>query len=72
MLLAFVVLLVLFCVGPTLNILNMFTNTLGDYIANFFKMSLRIPQSGGDNRILSIVVTIDTFHHRSAECVDSF
>ena len=48
MLLAFVVLLVLFCVGPTLNILNMFTNTLGDYIANFFKMSLRIPQSGGE------------------------
>jgi choline-glycine betaine transporter len=26
----------------------MFTNTLGDYIANFFKMSLRIPQSGGE------------------------
>ena len=46
MFLAFVVLIALFCVGPTLNILNTFTNSLGDYIANFFNMSLRIPQSG--------------------------
>ena len=46
--LAFVVLVALFCVGPTLSILNTFTNGLGDYIANFFKMSLRIPQSGGE------------------------
>ncbi|MFH4934741.1 BCCT family transporter [Staphylococcus cohnii] len=48
MFLAFVVLIALFCVGPTLNILNTFTNSLGDYIANFFNMSLRIPQSGGE------------------------
>ncbi|PTH29226.1 BCCT family transporter [Staphylococcus arlettae] len=48
MALAFVVLVALFCVGPTLSILNTFTNGLGDYIANFFKMSLRIPQSGGE------------------------
>ena len=48
MFLAFVVLIALFCVGPTLNILNTFTNSLGDYIANFFNMSLRIPQAGGE------------------------
>lgn len=48
MILAFLVLIVLFCVGPTLTILNTFTNSLGDYIANFFNMSLRIPQSGGE------------------------
>ncbi len=48
MILAFVVLVVLFCVGPTLHILNTFTNSLGNYIANFFNMSLRIPQSGGE------------------------
>src|SRR5699024_3774226 len=48
MFLAFVVLIALFCVGPTLNILNMFTNSLGDYIANFFNMSLRIPQAGAE------------------------
>ncbi|MCI2803433.1 BCCT family transporter [Staphylococcus pettenkoferi] len=48
MILAFVVLVVLFCVGPTLQILNTFTNSLGNYIANFFNMSLRIPQSGGE------------------------
>src|SRR5699024_11520583 len=41
MFLAFIVLIILFCVGPTLNILNTFTNSLGDYIANFFNMSLR-------------------------------
>lgn len=48
MFLAFIVLIILFCVGPTLNILNTFTNSLGDYIANFFNMSLRIPLSGGE------------------------
>lgn len=48
MLLAFVVLIGLFIVGPTLYILNTFTNGLGNYIANFFSMSLRIP-SGGQN-----------------------
>ncbi|MBF7025193.1 BCCT family transporter [Staphylococcus kloosii] len=48
MVLAFIVLVGLFIVGPTLQILNTFTNALGDYIFNFFKMSLRIPQSGGE------------------------
>lgn len=48
MALAFLVLIVLFFVGPTLHILNTFTNSLGDYIANFFNMSLRIPQNGGE------------------------
>ncbi|MGO4890436.1 BCCT family transporter [Anaerobacillus sp. MEB173] len=40
--LGFVLLLLLFIVGPTLFILNMFTATLGSYIANFFDMSFRI------------------------------
>ena len=45
MALAFIVLVGLFIVGPTLYILNTFTNGLGNYIANFFSMSLRIPSS---------------------------
>lgn len=40
--LGFLLLIMLFIVGPTLYILNMFTNTLGLYIANFFGMSFRI------------------------------
>ncbi|POA00672.1 BCCT family transporter [Staphylococcus massiliensis CCUG 55927] len=48
MVLAFVVLILVFLLGPTLYILNMFANTLGDYIANFFGMSLRIPINGGE------------------------
>ncbi|CAC7104733.1 Glycine betaine transporter OpuD [Staphylococcus aureus] len=40
MLLAFVVLIGLFIVGPTLYILNTFTNGLGNYIANFFKAQI--------------------------------
>jgi glycine betaine transporter len=35
----------LFIVGPTLYILNTFTNGLGNYIFNFFSMSLRIPMN---------------------------
>ncbi len=46
MLLAFVVLIGLFIVGPTLYILNTFTNGLGNYIANFFSLRLRIPTGG--------------------------
>ncbi|GAE26861.1 glycine betaine transporter OpuD [Halalkalibacter wakoensis JCM 9140] len=34
--------MLLFIVGPTLYILNMFTATLGSYITNFFDMSFRI------------------------------
>ncbi|WP_272479990.1 BCCT family transporter [Aquibacillus koreensis] len=40
--LGFALLLLLFIVGPTLYILNMFTTTLGSYIANFFDMSFRL------------------------------
>ncbi len=40
--LGFLLLLILFIVGPTLYILNMFTATLGSYISNFFDMSFRI------------------------------
>ncbi|SER23884.1 glycine betaine transporter [Gracilibacillus ureilyticus] len=40
--LGFVLLLLLFIVGPTLYILNMFTTTLGSYITNFFEMSFRL------------------------------
>ena len=47
MILAFIVLIGLFLVGPTLYILNTFTNGLGNYIFNFFSMSLRIPMDGG-------------------------
>ncbi len=48
--LAFVLLLLLFIVGPTLYILNMFTNTLGNYISDFFDMSLRLAPLDNDNR----------------------
>lgn len=40
--LASVLLVLLFIVGPTLYILNMFTHTLGTYLTDFFRMSLRI------------------------------
>jgi glycine betaine transporter len=40
--LGFALLLLLFIVGPTLYILNMFTTTLGSYITNFFDMSFRL------------------------------
>ncbi|MBO0993626.1 BCCT family transporter [Bacillus sp. SD088] len=40
--LAGVLLLLLFIVGPTLYILNMFTHTIGAYLSDFFRMSLRI------------------------------
>ncbi len=40
--LAFAVVLIVFLIGPTLYILNMFANSLGNYIAHFFDMSLRL------------------------------
>lgn len=43
MLLAFIVLVLVFVLGPTLYILNTFSNGLGNYIAHFFDMSLRMP-----------------------------
>lgn len=45
---AFIVLLAVFIIGPTLYILNTFTNGLGNYIANFFDMSLRMPINNDD------------------------
>ncbi|ASN07240.1 BCCT family transporter [Virgibacillus necropolis] len=48
--LAFVLLLILFIVGPTLYILNMFTSTLGGYVSNFFDMSFHLAPLDGDNR----------------------
>ncbi|OEH54386.1 choline transporter [Oceanobacillus sp. E9] len=48
--LAFVLLLMLFLIGPTLYILNMFTHTLGSYVSDFFDMSLRLAPQDGDQR----------------------
>lgn len=48
--LAFVLLLLLFLVGPTLYILDMFTNTIGGYVTNFFNMSFHIEPLSGGNR----------------------
>ena len=45
MVIAVIVLVGLFLLGPTLYILNMFTSSLGSYIANFFDMSLRLPMN---------------------------
>ncbi|NBJ68027.1 MULTISPECIES: BCCT family transporter [Clostridia] len=39
---AVILLLMLFFAGPTLDILNMFTHTLGSYVSDFFDMSLRL------------------------------
>lgn len=48
--LAFVLLIILFLVGPTLYILNMFTSTLGGYISNFFDMSFHLAPLDKDDR----------------------
>ncbi|MEL3974493.1 BCCT family transporter [Rossellomorea oryzaecorticis] len=48
--LAAFLLVLLFIVGPTMLILNMFTNTLGNYAADFFKMSLRIAPMDAEGR----------------------
>ncbi|UFU00659.1 BCCT family transporter [Radiobacillus kanasensis] len=48
--LGFLLLILLFIVGPTLYILNMFTATLGNYITNFFEMSLRISPLNQEGR----------------------
>ncbi|WP_175990555.1 BCCT family transporter [Bacillus sp. Marseille-Q1617] len=48
--LAALLLVLLFIVGPTLLILNMFTHTLGSYVADFFKMSLRIAPMDPESR----------------------
>ncbi|MFG6115892.1 BCCT family transporter [Halobacillus sp. MO56] len=48
--LGFLLLILLFIVGPSLYILNMFTSTLGSYITNFFDMSFRIAPLNEENR----------------------
>ncbi|WP_158738161.1 BCCT family transporter [Alteribacillus sp. YIM 98480] len=50
MILGFVLMVLLLIVGPTLLILNMFTNSVGGYITNFFEMSLRMEPLNADNR----------------------
>lgn len=45
---AFIILLAVFLVGPTLYILNMFTHSIGNYITGFFEMGLRIPMNDAD------------------------
>lgn len=48
--LGFLLLILLFIVGPTLYILNMFISSLGGYITNFFQMSFRIAPLSEENR----------------------
>lgn len=50
MVLAAVLLILLFIVGPTLYIVNMFTHTLGSYVTDFFEMSLRLAPLNEENR----------------------
>ncbi|MFD2208688.1 BCCT family transporter [Virgibacillus halophilus] len=48
-LLAFALMVFLLILGPTRFILEMFTNSLGDYVSNFPKMSLRMAPFDGEN-----------------------
>ncbi|MGG0741248.1 BCCT family transporter [Niallia taxi] len=48
--LAVILLIILFIIGPSMYILNMFTHTLGSYISDFFKMSLRLAPLNEGNR----------------------
>jgi glycine betaine transporter len=48
--LAIFLLILLFIVGPTMYILNMFTDTLGRYISDFFDMSFRLAPLNEENR----------------------
>jgi len=50
MILAFILFLLLFILGPTLFTLNLFTDTLGNYIQSFVSMSLRIAPLNEENR----------------------
>ena len=50
MILAAVLLILLFIVGPTMYIVNMFTHTLGSYVTDFFEMSLRLAPLNEENR----------------------
>ncbi|TWT01505.1 BCCT family transporter [Planomicrobium sp. CPCC 101079] len=50
MVLAAVLMILLFIVGPTMYIVNMFTHTLGSYITDFFRMSLRLAPLDEESR----------------------
>lgn len=50
MVLAFVLLALIFTVGPTLLILNLFTDTIGSYLQNLPKMSFRMAPLNEENR----------------------
>src|SRR5699024_12583746 len=50
MVLDVILLITVLIVGPTLLILNMYTETLGLYIQDLIKMSLRTAPLEGDNR----------------------
>lgn len=50
MILAVVLLLVMLILGPTLLILNLFTNTLGSYAQNLLEMSFRMAPLDAENR----------------------
>lgn len=50
MVLAVILLVVVLIIGPTLLILNMFTETFGLYMQNIMKMSFRTAPLAGDNR----------------------
>ncbi|MBD1221075.1 BCCT family transporter [Virgibacillus halodenitrificans] len=46
----FILFVMLFVIGPTMYILNMFTNTLGNYIADFVQMSFRLAPQNAEER----------------------
>ncbi|WP_394219577.1 BCCT family transporter [Halobacillus trueperi] len=48
--LGFLLMILLLIVGPTLYILNMFTDSIGGYIQNFFNMSFRLAPNNQDAR----------------------
>ncbi|WP_338469482.1 BCCT family transporter [Niallia sp. XMNu-256] len=51
MLLAFILLVLLFSLGPTMFILNIFTDTIGGYFQNLPNMSFRIAPLNAENRL---------------------
>lgn len=50
MILAFVLFLIVFIMGNTVFILNLFTDTIGSYLQNLVRMSFRIAPLNGENR----------------------
>lgn len=50
MVLAVALLILMFIIGPTILILNMFTDTIGGYIQNIFQMSFRIAPLNEEHR----------------------